>query len=142
MYCCPARRGPAGPAGPPGPPGPPTRTVVAGEPILGGERVIYADPTGLGFMTDGTETTLIAAIGITTGLPIGVGQPIPYVPVNGVREPMSYQLGWFGDCWAGPQGSLSRYQDLPTGIFTRRVGTSAPTRALFVDFGIVVEKTT
>lgn len=93
-------------------------------------------------MTDGTEAALMAAIGVTTGLSVATGQLVPYVPVNGVREPLSVPLGWFGDCWVGLQGQIQKYQDLPQGIFTRRVGTSVPARALMVDFGIVVEKTT
>lgn len=104
--------------------------------------MIYADPSGSAHMTDGTEAALMAAIGVTTGLSVATGQLVPYVPVNGVREPLSVPLGWFGDCWVGLQGQILRYQDLPKGIFTRRVGTSVPPRALMVDFGVVVEKTT
>lgn len=103
--------------------------------------MIYVDNQGFAYLSDGVEAHTISIVGVTTGVAVPLGGLVPYLPVNGVIEPLSGALGWYGDCWAGLGGQIVRYQDLPMGVFTRRIGTSVPPRALFLDFGIVVEKT-
>jgi hypothetical protein len=85
--------------------------------------VIWAQGA-LAYTVDGTESSMMSAIGITDGRSAQAGESVRYMPVNGVIEGSS--LSGAGDRWAAPDGALVPYVDVPINQFTRLVATMLP----------------
>lgn len=113
------------------------RMIRAGSSIPTGHHVIYA-VGDVAYLTDGSEMSMMNAVGVTDGSFVALGETIRYMPVNGIIA--GSLLNGQGDLWAAEDGTLVSCASVSSNQHTRRVGTLIPPSDIAVDFGIITFK--
>lgn len=113
------------------------REIRAGAYVPSGHRVIYA-VGNRAFPVDGSQDSMIAAIGITDGKEVAAGGVCRYMPEGGLIDPS--QIDAYGSLWAAKDGSVVPFYAVGKLDYTRRVATGIDQKAITVSFGETIQK--